>query len=470
MRTWRYALALALIAATPAALHACSCASYEPVKACQMYHTMPVIVRARIVDHNLPQRGPFNQRTLYRFAVVEAFKGLAPRVPEILIDPGTGGSCYTEFTAGVDYLFYLDDSHQFPADSIAQLDRPTPAAWTPTILSGLPLFIVGVCGPMRIIAQPSTDPDLLYLREARRFTPATPGWVEGRAVLPERSGRLSEFLPAPGVTVKIASDRLRVQHSVTVPANGYFRSPLLAPGLYTIAPRSSVLGAPQHFTQTKEQVFPGGCVVANASFETRAVIRGKVFDAQGKPAPGVHVESAELTPGAKTHGPARTWTETSPDGTFLLEQLPLGPVVVGANLNGAPTQYKPYDPTYAPGPFNMKPGETRTGVVLKLPPPLPFGDLEVEVLWPDGTPARDTARASADLGEAHAGFADADPGSHIVRLPLALGRKYNIRAEWYRVTQNRRSVYLDPTPPQPVYFTRNGQRIAIRLTEPRPPE
>jgi len=72
-----YPLALALIAA-PAALRACSCVSYEPVKACQIYYDSAVIVRTREIDTNDRHTGGISEFNLYRFAVVEAFKGLPP--------------------------------------------------------------------------------------------------------------------------------------------------------------------------------------------------------------------------------------------------------------------------------------------------------------------------------------------------------------------------------------------------------
>src|ERR1700674_5488847 len=85
---------------------ACSCASYEPVKACDIYHRVPVIFRGRVIDDNDDHSGKFAQMTLYRFKVLESFKGLPPGSTEVFIDPASMTSCYTQFAYDRDYLVY----------------------------------------------------------------------------------------------------------------------------------------------------------------------------------------------------------------------------------------------------------------------------------------------------------------------------------------------------------------------------
>src|SRR5262249_49491113 len=77
---------LALSAAWPAM--ACSCASYEPVKACQIFQRTPVIFRGRVLDHNDDPTAGLAQMTLYRFQVLEAFKGLRAGTTQVRLPMG----------------------------------------------------------------------------------------------------------------------------------------------------------------------------------------------------------------------------------------------------------------------------------------------------------------------------------------------------------------------------------------------
>src|SRR2546429_7328241 len=106
-------LLIALSAAWP--VLPCSCGSYEPVKACQIYQRTPVIFRGRVIDHNHDPTAGFGQMTLYRFKVLEAFKGLSPETKEVFINPASMTSCYTEFALDHDYLVFTGGSEPAPA-------------------------------------------------------------------------------------------------------------------------------------------------------------------------------------------------------------------------------------------------------------------------------------------------------------------------------------------------------------------
>jgi hypothetical protein len=75
----------------------------------------------------------------------------------------------------------------------------------------------------------------------------------------------------------------------------------------------------------------------------------------------------------------------------------------------------PFDTVYAPGTqdlaeaqvFNVPIEQAITNVTIQVPEPLPFGEVYVDVLWADGSPALDQARVvaqskglSADVGYA----------------------------------------------------------------------
>jgi hypothetical protein len=166
---------------------------------------------------------------------------------------------------------------------------------------------------------------------------------------------------------------------------------------------------------------------------------------------------------------------TNQKGEFVIPDIPAHlPVVVGVNLNSAPNRTYRFDPVYAPDstqslesakPFQLKPGAAVTGASIRMPDPLPFGDLYVEVLWPDGTPANGGAFASATAdngsraGEAKAG----DHETNRVRLELALNRDYSIRGIW--LLFDPEYVRIEGESPAKIHFNRHGQTVRVTLKE-----
>src|SRR4051812_27233644 len=106
-------LVFSVLSARPAL--ACSCGSYDPVKACQIYQGTRVVFRGRVIDHNDDRTAGFRQMTLYRFKVLEAFKGIPAGTTEVFIDPASMTSCYSGFARDVDYLVYAAGNEPAPA-------------------------------------------------------------------------------------------------------------------------------------------------------------------------------------------------------------------------------------------------------------------------------------------------------------------------------------------------------------------
>ncbi len=176
-------LLFALGAAWPAL--ACSCASYEPVKACQIYQSTPVIFRGRVIDDNHDPTAGFGQMTLYRFKVLETFKGISPDTNEVFIDPASMTSCYTEFSPDNDYLVYTGGREPVPAAVTILRGRQSnsPAKQMPEAWKGLeqlPVYTVGVCSPTRTVEE--GDADLTFLRAYAKDGAKGNGWIEGRTV------------------------------------------------------------------------------------------------------------------------------------------------------------------------------------------------------------------------------------------------------------------------------------------------
>jgi hypothetical protein len=454
---------------------ACSCASSEVVKACQIYQSTPVIFRGRVIDHNDNTQGMISGPILYRFRVIESFKGIPKDVHDVFIDPASGTSCQTQFSLDQDYLIYAGGSQPAPT-AVTVFPRSAAAHPIPTAWKGLEnsvVYSVGGCSPTRSVRD--DDDDLIYLRSAGNIRPQDDGWLEGRSVQNfSMFSQFADFVAAPNAILTFTS-RSGERAVATSNSSGAYRLGPIHPGVYAFSANNPLLGE-AGIPDTQVAVPPGGCSVVNVSFDSRSSIEGRVVDATGKPAPNIRVELGELLPSGKVRNVPHTWANTDKNGAFTIQRAPVGRIVLAANLNGAPTEQMPFDPYYAPGThrleaarlFFVKPGEDVTGVFLLLPKPLPFGDLYVDVMWPDGTPAVDGARAFASTNNANADFERAPSASNRVKLRVALNRKYRVHVDWLDFKPREYFRFVEGGEPKTLDFTRNGQTIELRLKTPRP--
>ena len=443
---------------------------------------MPVIFRGRVIDHNHDPAAGFEQMTLYRFEVLEAFKGIPPGKKGVFIDPASMSSCYTQFVLDRDYLVYTGGGGSFAGVTVVgDAWRVSPVKQIPVAWKGLehsPVYSGGTCNPTRTIKE--NDPDLAYLRSAAKGSPQADGWIEGRAMQNYSwASSPSEFVSVADAVLALTSaagDR----RATGVQADGTFKIGPVPPGVYTVSAQSPALGngkvgEPEVDGDPEVDVPAGGCAVVLVSFETGSTVSGTVLDADGKPARGIWVELGELQDGGHVRGIPQTWADTDRDGTFKISNVPVGRVLLAANLSGAPTASMPFDTVYAPGTENIAGARVFaiqrdaqvTGVSLRLPRSLPFGDLYVDVMWPDGTPALGGARAWARWNGAEAGFEPAPSATNRVKLRLALERKYEIQVEWIDAKPGK-LLSVEGAELRTLDFTRDGQILELRLKTPRP--
>lgn len=436
-------LLLCLLTALPSL--ACTCTSYEKVPACALFRGTNVIFRGRVVEKI--RRRQFGDE--YRVQVEEAFKGLNPETAEVIVGANYG-PCAMDFKPGNDYLMYTQGD-------------------ATTIHTAMPTLSISMCSPSRIIRL--EDPDLTYLRSAVQGNLPTTGWIEGIVVQNGGwLGLLKEFAAAPNTTVTAQNGD--VTRSATANPDGTFRLTDLKPGRQTVSFASPGL-PPGKLLSEREQpteVPKGGCAYVNATFETDSSLAGRVVTSTGLPAANVRLDLGEVQSDGKVKRIPNTWANTAKDGSFLINNLPMGKIVLGANINGAPSKDERYDTVYAPGVqtlakariFTVKPTEKVTGVTLRLPPPLPFGYLYVDVQWSDGSPATGGARAKARWRESRAAFEDAPKSGNRVALPVALNRHYEISADWLSDAPGH-FTFLTSKNPVPVDFAKDGQIVTIRL-------
>lgn len=87
-------------------LAACSCGPGAEAPACSRVGSRSVIFAGRVVFSNDDGSGRFDQGTLIRFTVEEAFQGLPEGTTEVWIDPSSYTSCYHNFPVGGRYLMF----------------------------------------------------------------------------------------------------------------------------------------------------------------------------------------------------------------------------------------------------------------------------------------------------------------------------------------------------------------------------
>jgi hypothetical protein len=166
----------------------------------------------------------------------------------------------------------------------------------------------------------------------------------------------------------------------------------LAPGSYTVRSNLPENITPYH--QREVQVAGRGCGVADFYALVDGQISGVVIDSEGKPVPLIRVEVVEAKD-IRQAAPRGRWIVTDNDGRYTLDSLPPGTYYLGVNLSGL---FCPYPRVYYPGSGDASTAKPLTvGEAQKLDRrditvPFMASDLEaeVEVLWPDGSPA-DTA-------------------------------------------------------------------------------
>jgi hypothetical protein len=375
-------------------------------------------------------------------------------------------SCAIRFEANRDYLLYTGGGQMTATSMMGEgaQETPFPSAWKD--LGKLPVYVVGGCDPTRIV-EPD-DPELAYLRAG----PKGDGWIEGRVVQNYPTYSFRDAIPVRDAVLSIRAPGF--ENTVPIGADGTFRVGSVPPGTPTVTIRSETLGVAK--LRSAVRVPPGGCAVVNASFETNSTISGKVIGPDGKPAAGIRVELGELRSSGKPHVVPQTWANTDERGDFEISNVPVAPVVLAANLNGAPSTRMPFDPVYVPGVqelsaaqvFRVPVNSVVAGVTLQLPRPLPFRTLYVDVVWPDGSAAIQGARATAEFDGARAAFEDAPEATNRVALSLALGRIYDIEADWLNWDVGRPMLTVDGMAPVKVNFTQDGQVVQLKLRASRP--
>jgi hypothetical protein len=394
--------------------------------------TVAFVGTVTFTDHD-PAMG-LRQRTLVRFHIEEAFKGVSLDIRDVWIDPGSFTSCYAEYHVGERLLVFGYGGLAMPPDAAAMSvapgkvkAKPLPEGFDakiPTLV-----YLAPECSGTRQL-EPRDRRNSLDLEYLRQFKAGTAGTsVRGRVTEDAQFG-IFDVDPIPGLRgAKVVLAGNGATRSTTTDDDGFYAIQGVAPGSYEV--QASLRHYSSQWGERDVMVPAMGCGAAEFDMIGSGSIEGTLVDSAQRPAVNVRVEILRLNRSGSPIYYAQKETSTDPAGNYRLEQLPSGDFQIGVNLFRPPDPKTPYVPTrwssQGSSVVHLSPGEDRHLSALRLPSPSILREVEAQVLWPDGRPAEGVT-VWGKVGDHAATSSDTDAGG-IARLRVLEGVHYAIEAE-----------------------------------------
>jgi hypothetical protein len=360
----------------------CSCSGSAYLPVCHRLGVTPVLfvgTPLEIVDHQYgSRRGPW-----YRFSVEEVFKGFAPDLKEVMVDPDNFTTCNISFSVGKRYLIAgIRGSRQGPAKETAVVDGVLFPASTETIV------YTGECWGSQE-AEHAAD-DIAFLQQFVRSPPPARIFGSVRIHANERYW-YGDHPPLSGVRIQIAGPSGVA--NITTGTAGDYAFPDVNPGKYIITAQA------KEFTSARKSyevdVPAHGCGVVNIGMFSEGVLGGIVVNQDGTPAVGVAVEYARANRNTSDPASYEGSVKTDRRGHFSFARVPPGSFVLGVNARRAPTSKERILPTYWPGvlsesqaqPVQLTVNQKVENLSITLGPRAARRKVSVRAEWPDGRPA-----------------------------------------------------------------------------------
>ncbi len=451
-------LLLAAFAITPPA-RACDCRAPKPPCA---YIAADAIFLGRVSFTNDDNSGKFTQATLVRFEVEERFKGIAPEVRQIWVDPGSFTSCYERYTLGERYLVFGNRKDRLPNDTAAMTvmrssdgrKKPIPPDFDST--TPPPVYYAPECGGSRPATYQSMDRDLAMLGDYRagKLLPRVLGHVY---LYPFFGWPLLTGPALQGARVKMDSGTNVLR--ATTDGNGDISLKDAPAGIYNAwAELPPYRMGPQVILHVPEI----GCGYADIELTTTSTLQGIVLDHRGRPAPGIPVGVRAKDARLAKEMRYPPWTKTDESGQFAIRGLPDADLYLSAG-SGSPTTKMPYkrveyrsgDSHVGATVLRLRPGERRQGMVLWLEPPLEKTSVTVRVVDNHGQPAVNVGVFAFDDDDVISELARTGPNG-TAELPCLRWWKYNLKAMMYLPTKHP----ISKTP-----FTCEGRGVRTVILE-----
>ena len=392
-------------------------------------------------DHD-PALGT-QQRTLVKFKVEEAFKGIAPGVQEIWVDPGSFTSCYAEYTAGERLLVFASIGRlPMPPGPSLMFAAPDPSKQKPLprdFNREMPpaVYSAPVCSGTRLMreADSKLNAEIEYLRQYKDGAAKTS--VRGRVT---EDAHFGIFDPPglPGVNITLTGGG--INRVATTDRDGFYVFTDTPPGTYTVTPSLSpyVAGWPERDVE----VPLAGCGAADFDMIAPGIIEGTLLDRNARPAAHVRVDVLRLDRDKKPIFYGEKEAITNRDGRYHFNELPSGDFQVGVRLFHPPDVETPYPPTKwtvgSDSVVHLIPGEHKQISPFRLPPPLTVRKIVAEVYWPDGWPAQGVD-VWAQVGDEPAASGETDMDG-VAQFHVLQGVHYAVEAKIWIGTLGQREV------------------------------
>jgi 5-hydroxyisourate hydrolase-like protein (transthyretin family) len=319
-------------------------------------------------------------RRLVRLSVEQPMRGIEAAEAEVATGWG-GGDCGYPFKRGERYVVYADR------------DEKDGRLYT------------GICTRTRPLAE--AEEDFAFVRALGAAEPA--GTVFGQVFKRNYEWKEGEpwHKPVADVEVRVGGGGDAGGESKTdarelkTDAQGRFRAEGLAPGKYKVTmkvPPGLIWGGGEGEDKPtlvhEVEVAARGCAQSDFHLESDTRIAGRVLDPLGRPLANLPVQLRGALSDTRNLNQFY-YEKTDAEGRFEFRAVVPGAYLLGVRILSTRGENVPYPRTYFPGTaaresagvVQVKEGEHRGGLELRMPPPLAEYEVTGTVVYEDGRPA-----------------------------------------------------------------------------------